>query len=213
MKGGLPSGPTRCNSICPKDVWQFFYPSSFCVIQPFFKSTYYDLVDSFSLSIPLRICWGGISICYAQVVAIPPENLTIKLKTVVRDEGTRDSKPSDNIFPNKSLGIHVPDIRQWFSFNPLGEVIHTDQQISLIPCCLREMTCNVQVPLSKRPRAGQRIKDSSRLMNVWCKFLALVTLLHILLCFLLHIWPPIALSEGPVRQRSTPCVASTNSFM
>ena len=31
----------------------------------------------------------------------------MELKTVVRDEGTRDSKPSDNIFPKKSLDIHT----------------------------------------------------------------------------------------------------------
>ena len=71
-----------------------------------------------------------------------------------------DPKLSDNIFPNQSLGIHVPDICQWFNFNPLGEVIHADQQPSLIPCCLREMSYNIQTPLSKWPRARQRIKDS-----------------------------------------------------
>ena len=152
----------RCSLICPKNVWQLFDPFSLCVIQPLFKSTHYDLIDSFNLPIPL----GGISIYYAQVTTIPPEGLTIKLKTVVRDEGTRDSKLSDNIFPNKSLGIHISDICQWFNFNPLGEVIHADQQIPLIPYCLKERIYNVQAPLSKRPRAEQRIKDSFRLMNV-----------------------------------------------
>ena len=189
-------------------MWRLFHLFSLCVVQPLFKSTHYDLIDSFSLPIPLGICRGGIFIRYAQVTAIPPEGLTIELKTIVRDEGTRDSKPSDNIFSNKSL-----DICQWFSFNPFGKVIHANQQIPFIPCCLRERTYNVQAPLSERPRAGQRIKNSSWLMNVGCKSLALVTLLHILLCFPLHIWPPIALSEGPVRQRSVSCVASTNAFM
>ena len=45
-------------------------------------------------------------------------------------------------------------------------------------------------------------------MNVWFKFLALVTLLHVLLCFPLHIWPSIALSEGPVW---LPQISSCNS--
>ena len=165
------------------------------------------------MSVPLWICRGWISICYAQLIAIPPEGLAIKLQSIVRDEGTRDSKPSDNIFPNKSLCIRIPNICQWFSFNLLSEVIRASQQISFIPCCLRERTYNVQAPLSKRPRAGQRIKDSFGLMNVWCKSLALVTLLHILLFFLLHIWPSIALSEGPIRQRTAPRVASINPFM
>ena len=157
----------------------------------FFKPTHYDLINSFSLSIPLWVCQGGVYIWYVQVAAIPPKGLAIKLKTVIRDEGARDSKPSDNIFPNKSLGIHVSDFCQWFSFNPFGEVICADQQISLVPCCLRERAYNVQAPLSKWPRSGQRIKGTSRLVNAWGKSLALVTFLHILLCLPLHIWPPI----------------------
>ena len=107
------------------------------------------------------MCQGGISICYVQVIAIPPEGFAIELKTVVQDEGTRDSESSDNIFLNKSLGIHNPDICQWFSFNPFGEVIYADQQIPLIPCCLKERVYNVQTPLSERLRARQRIKSPS----------------------------------------------------
>ena len=121
-----------------------FYPFSLFIVQPLFKSTHYDLIYNFNLSIPLWICRGGISICYAQVTAIPPEGLAIKLKNVFRDEGARDSKLSDNIFPNKFLGIHISDICQWFNFNPFGEVIYADQQISLIPYYLRERTYDVQ---------------------------------------------------------------------
>jgi len=75
----------------------------------------------------LWISWGGVSICYAQVTEIPPEGLAIKMQSVVQDEGTGDSKPSDNILPNEFFGIHIPNIRQWFCFNPLGEVIRADQ--------------------------------------------------------------------------------------
>ena len=125
----------------------------------------------------------------------------------------RDPKPSDNIFTNKSLGIYVPDICQWFNFNPLAEVIHANQQSSLIPCCLRERPYNIQAPLSKKPRAGQRIKDTPWLIDVWGKSLALVTLLHIFLHVLLHVRPPISLGESFMRQRPTSCVASTNPFM
>ena len=125
----------------------------------------------------------------------------------------RDPKPSGNIFPNKSLGIHVLDICQWFSFNPLGEVIRANQQSSIIPYCLREMPYDIQAPLSKRPRARQRIENTPWLMNIRSKSLTLVTLLHVLLCFLLYIQPPISLSEGFVRQGSASCVASTNPLM
>ena len=67
----------------------------------------------------------------------------IKLKAIVRDEGTRDPESCDNFFSNKFLGIHIPDICQGLSFNPLSEVVYADQQIPLIPCCLGEMTNNV----------------------------------------------------------------------
>ena len=77
----------------------------------------------------------------------------------------RDPKLSDNAFLNKFLGIQVFDICQWFSFNPFGEVICSDQQISFIPYCFRERAHNVQAPLSKWLRTGQRIKGTSRLVN------------------------------------------------
>ena len=69
---------------------------------------------------------GGIPIRKSQVTTVPLEDFAIKLKTIVRDEGMGDPKPSDNIFPKKSLGIHVLDICQWFNFNPL-EVICANQ--------------------------------------------------------------------------------------
>ena len=142
----------------------------------------------------------------SQITAIPPEGLTIKLQSVVRDKCMRDSKLSDNILPNKFHSICIFDICQRFDFNPLCKVIYIDQQISFIPCRFRERTYNVQFLLRKRPRARQWIKEPSCLMNVWCLTLALVILLHIFLCFLLHIWPSIALCEGPVRQRPAPRV-------
>ena len=69
---------------------------------------------------------GGISICNPQFTTILPEGLAIKLKVIVQDEIMRDPEPSDNTLPKKSLGIHVPDICQWFNFNLLGEVICID---------------------------------------------------------------------------------------
>ena len=152
--------------ICPKDVWQFFHPLSLYVVQPLFKPTNYDFIDSFDLPIPLWICWGRISVGYAQITAIPPESLAIKLQSVVRDERMRDSKPSDNILPNKFFSIRISDICQKFSFNPLSKVIRANQLVSFIFCHFRKMTYNVQSPLRKRPRARQWVKDSSWLMNI-----------------------------------------------
>ena len=100
----------RCSPICPQDIWQLFHLFSLCIIQPLLKSIHYDLIDSLDLAILLWISWGGIPIRNAQVIIVPLEGFAIKLKTIIRDKGTRDSKPSDNNFPNKSLGIHVLDI-------------------------------------------------------------------------------------------------------
>ena len=143
----------RRGPICPKDVWQLFHPFSLRIIQPFLKSIHYDFIDSLNLSIPLGVSRGGISICNPQVTTVSSEGLAIKLQAVVRDKGTKDPKPSYNILPKKFLGIHVPDVSQWFSSNPLGEVICADQQVLLIPYGLRKRTYNIQAPLSEWPRA------------------------------------------------------------
>ena len=143
-------------------------------------------------------CRGGISILYFQIAAVSPKGFTIKLESIVRDKSMGDSKLSDNVFPNKSLSIHIPDVCKWFSFNPLCEIICTNQQIPLIPCCLWEWTYNIQAPLCEKPRTGQRIKNSSRLVNVWGKPLTLVTLLCIVLCFFLHLRPLVALCKSPM---------------
>ena len=128
---------------------QLFHLFSLRVVRSLFKSTYYDLIDSLDLAILLWISWGGIPIRNAQVIIIPLEGFAIKLKTIVQDKGTRDLKLSDNVFPNKLLGVHIFDIRQGLSFNPLGKIARADQQISLVPYCFGERANNIQAPLSK----------------------------------------------------------------
>ena len=82
-----------------------------------------------------------------------------------------------------------------------------------ISYCFRERTYNIQTTLSKRPRAGKRIENSSRLVNVWRESLTLITFPNIFLCFLLHAWPPVSLSNSPMGQRSSSYVTPTNTFM
>ena len=106
---------------------QFFQSFSLHIIQSLLESAYYDHVNSLGLSIPLGIGWGRTYIHDSQVITVSPKGLTIKLKAVVRDEGTKDPEPGDNVFPDKFLGIHVPNICQRLDFNPLGEVVCTDQ--------------------------------------------------------------------------------------
>jgi len=107
-------------------VEQLFHPFSLHIIQPFLESIYYGLVNGFELSISLGISWGGISICNFKITAASPKGFTIKLKAIIRDEGTRDPEPSDNVFPKKFLGIYIPYIRQGFSLNLFSEVVYVD---------------------------------------------------------------------------------------
>ena len=78
------------------------------------------------MPISLGVGRSEISVGDAKLVAIFPEILTIKLKTVVRDEGVKSSEARNNVFPNEFLGIHVPDIDQRFSLYPFGEIIGAD---------------------------------------------------------------------------------------
>ena len=192
---------------------ELFHPSPLCIIQSLFQTAYYDFVYGLGLPISLRIGRSGISVRDAKLVAVFPEVLTIKLKTVVQDKGVRSSEARNNVFSNEFLGIHVPDVGQRFNLYPLGEIVGADYYVSLIPCCFREGTDDIKTPLSKRPRAREGVKDSSRLVDIWGESLALITLLCKFLGFSLHVRPPVFLGECPMRQRSSSCVTSKNPLM
>ena len=125
--------------------------------QHFLKSAHYDLVNSFSLSIPLGISWSGIPVCNSQFTAISPKGFTVKLKSIVLDEGMRYFKASDDVLLEKFLYIHISDVRQRLCFNPFGEIVCADQQIFLVSRCFRKWANNIQAPLCKRPRTGKGI--------------------------------------------------------
>ena len=91
-------------------MWQFFHSFSLHIIQPFLESIHYDLINSLGLSISLKISWGKISIRNSQFIAVSPKGLTVKLKTIIRDEGMSDPELGNNVFLNKLLSIHISDI-------------------------------------------------------------------------------------------------------
>ena len=70
---------------------------------------------------------SGILVCNSQVTAVSPEGLTIKLKAVIRDEGMRDPKLSNDVLLDKLLSIHIPDVGQGLSFDPFDEIVYADQ--------------------------------------------------------------------------------------
>ena len=107
-------------------MWQLFCLFSLRIIQPLLESIHYDLVNNLDLSIPLRISWYRISFCNSQITAVSFERFAIKLKAIIRDKGARDPKLSNNVFPNKFLGVHVSDIRQGLNFNLFSKVVCAD---------------------------------------------------------------------------------------
>ena len=50
----------------------------------------------------------------------------------------RDPEPGNNVFPDKLLGVHVPDVYQGFSLNLFSKIISADQQIPLVSHGLEE---------------------------------------------------------------------------
>ena len=95
------------------------------------------------MSISLRISWGRVLVCDPKLATVSSEGLAIKLEPVVRDKGSRDPKSSNNVSPDKPFSIYVSNVSQWLSFDLFGEVIHADQQISLISCYLGEGAYNI----------------------------------------------------------------------
>ena len=108
-------------------MWQFFHPFSLRIIQSLFQPIDYDLINGLSLSISLGVGWSGIPVYNSQVTTVSPEILAIKLKAVVRDEGMRDPKSSDDVLLDKLLSIYIPDVGQGLSFDPFGEIVCADQ--------------------------------------------------------------------------------------
>ena len=94
------------------------------------------LLTASTCPIPLGVCRSGIPVCNSQLTTVSPKGFAVEPKSIVRDEGMRYPKASDNVLPEKLLYIHISDIRQRLSFNLFGEIVCTDQQIFLFPTAL-----------------------------------------------------------------------------
>ena len=81
-----------------------------------------------ALACPFPWGYSGVEYLFhnSQVTTVSFDRFAIKLKAIVRDEGTRDPELCDNVFPNKFLSIHIPDICQELNFNPLSEVVRAN---------------------------------------------------------------------------------------
>ena len=124
-------------------MWKLIHPFALCIIQLLLESIHYNLINSLGLPIPAGVSWNGIPICDTHITTVPSEGLSIKLKSVVRDEGMGDPKPGDNVLPHEPFGIHVPDVCQWLNFNPFGKAISVNQKPSPVSCCFGKRPHNV----------------------------------------------------------------------
>ena len=52
----------------------------------------------------------------------------VKLLCIVRDDYLWDLKQTNNVFPNKVLGVSFSDFGKMFRFYPLDEVVYSDNQ-------------------------------------------------------------------------------------
>ena len=117
---------------------QLFNPPPFRVVQPLFQPIHYSFIDGFRLPITLWVSWCGVSVGNSQLTAISSESFTVRLEAVVRDQGMRDSESSDDIFPNKFLGINVSNVCQWLSFDLFCEIIRADKKKPFVPHCFKK---------------------------------------------------------------------------
>ena len=87
--------------------------------------------------------------CALRVAEIP-EFFRVKVRPIIRNDAVRDSI-SEYQFPdeaNSSTGVKVLD---WFSLNPLGELVDCHQYMREATSTCSQRTDHVQPPYYERP--------------------------------------------------------------
>ena len=63
------------------------------------------------------------------------EGSTIKLQSIIGDEGVRHSKSCNDILPYKLFDVNVPNVSHYFDLCPFSEVINSYQYESSVASC------------------------------------------------------------------------------
>ena len=84
------------------------------------------------------------------------EEVGIELSPVVQDESSWDPKSCNDVLSHKVLRVLLGDGGQRFGFDSLSEIIGGYYQPPLIPWSSVEWSYDVQAPLRKGPRTGER---------------------------------------------------------
>jgi len=79
------------------------------------------------------------------------EALVNELFAVVRDYGVGYPVSANDVSPKESLDLFGCNVCEWFSFNPLGEIIHRYQEKLDLPFSRGEGSYYVHSPFGKWP--------------------------------------------------------------
>ena len=84
-----------------------------------------------------------------QLLTEIPECVVIELFSIVRNENPRDVEMVNNTLPDEIVNVLLCDSSQGFSFDPLGEIVNSDDQEFELIHCHWERSHYVEPPLSK----------------------------------------------------------------
>lgn len=83
-----------------------------------------------------------------------PKARRVELGVVVGDNGVGDAKPTDDVFPYEIINFGCSDCGERLGFDPLGEVVYSNNYEFDLALSLWHVSDEVESPLYKWPRAN-----------------------------------------------------------
>jgi hypothetical protein len=105
-------------------------------------------------------------------------------------------------------GGRAVELFDWFGLDPIGELVHSNQQMRQAPGRGLEWSYHVQAPDSKRPGERDGLEGHRWTVSMLGEALAAVALFHQLLFILLGCRPVETMAESLGHQGSGRCVVS-----
>jgi hypothetical protein len=105
-------------------------------------------------------------------------------------------------------GGRAVELFDWLGLDPLGELVHSNQEMRQAPGRDLEWSYHVQAPDSKRPGERDGLEGCRWSVSMLGEALAAVALFHQLFCILLGCRPIETMAEGLGHQGSGRCVVS-----
>lgn len=116
----------------------------------------------FDLTIGLRIIWRRTVVTQTQLGCQLGHHVTTKMRTMICDDGLRDSEPGNHMIEHK-LSICLTVISQCrHHFSPFCKVINDDNNITMPPDQVRVTGHKINAPLCKGANGNDRVQKSRR---------------------------------------------------